>query len=67
MDHFARPDDELTRALNRGELHRNFMGYTPKKTRDMLGLGMSAIGFLNDSFAQNLSGLDDYMDAVTGE
>jgi len=65
MDHFARPDDELTRALNRGVLHRNFMGYTPKVTRDMLGVGMSAIGFLNDSFAQNLSGLDDYLKAIT--
>ncbi|MFZ5979525.1 MAG: oxygen-independent coproporphyrinogen III oxidase [Candidatus Zixiibacteriota bacterium] len=64
MDHFARPDDELACALEHGALHRNFMGYTPKKTRDMLGVGVSAIGFLSDSFAQNRSELESYTDAV---
>jgi oxygen-independent coproporphyrinogen-3 oxidase len=64
MDHFARPDDELARALARGALHRNFMGYTPRKTADMLSVGMSAISNIGGCFAQNLSGLDAYMEAV---
>ena len=30
MDHFAKPDDELFSAIAKGELHRNFQGYTTK-------------------------------------
>nr|MBN2278124.1 oxygen-independent coproporphyrinogen III oxidase [candidate division Zixibacteria bacterium] len=64
MDHFARPDDELARALADGTLHRNFMGYTPRKTTDMVGIGMSAISELSGSFAQNYSGLDSYTEVI---
>jgi len=64
MDHFARPEDELARALAEGALHRNFMGYTPRKTTDMLSVGMSAISNISGCFAQNLSGLDDYMKTI---
>ena len=64
MDHFARPDDELAQALDNGTLHRNFMGYTTKRTGDMLGVGMSAIGNISGAFAQNLSGLDSYMNTI---
>lgn len=65
MDHFALPQDELARAQADGRLHRNFMGYTVQTSPDMLGLGMSSIGYINDSFFQNYSQLSDYMDAVT--
>ncbi|MCK5125845.1 MAG: oxygen-independent coproporphyrinogen III oxidase [candidate division Zixibacteria bacterium] len=61
MDHFARSDDELALAVKNGTLHRNFMGYTTKRTSDMLGIGMSAIGDIGGSFAQNYSKLDTYM------
>lgn len=30
MDHFAKPNDELTLAQQPGQLHRNFQGYTTK-------------------------------------
>ncbi|MDD3731683.1 MAG: oxygen-independent coproporphyrinogen III oxidase [candidate division Zixibacteria bacterium] len=64
MDHFARPGDDLARALAKGALHRNFMGYTPKVTSDMLSLGMSAISNINGCFAQNTSQLDGYMKVI---
>lgn len=64
MDHFARPDDELSKAVDKGTLHRNFMGYTSKLTSDMIGIGMSAIGDIGGCFAQNISELNTYMEKI---
>lgn len=64
MDHFALPDDELALAQKDGRLHRNFMGYTVQTAPEMIGFGMSAIGYVNDSFFQNHSKLDSYETAI---
>ncbi len=53
MDHFALPDDDLAIAQARGGLHRNFMGYTTHACTDLIGLGVSAISRIGDSFSQN--------------
>ena len=53
MDHFAKPDDELAIAQKKGVLHRNFQGYTTQEECDLLGLGVSAISLLGDTYAQN--------------
>jgi oxygen-independent coproporphyrinogen-3 oxidase len=37
MDHFALPTDELYIARNKGNLHRNFMGYTTQNSGLLLG------------------------------
>ncbi|MDU6411626.1 MAG: oxygen-independent coproporphyrinogen III oxidase [Yersiniaceae bacterium] len=60
MDHFARPDDELAIAQREGKLHRNFQGYTTQGDTDLLGLGVSAISMLGDSYAQNEKDLKAY-------
>nr|WP_299174975.1 oxygen-independent coproporphyrinogen III oxidase [uncultured Allomuricauda sp.] len=60
MDHFALPSDGLYSALLQGTLHRNFMGYTPSKTKLMLGLGVSSIGDSWYGFAQNVKSLEEY-------
>ena len=65
MDHFALPDDELARAQDDGKLSRNFMGYTVKTSPDMIGLGMSSIGYINDGFFQNFSKIESFMTSVT--
>jgi oxygen-independent coproporphyrinogen-3 oxidase len=64
MDHFALPGDELARALEARRLHRNFMGYTVKMGSDMVGVGVSAIGDLQGSFAQNGKKLATYYAAL---
>jgi oxygen-independent coproporphyrinogen III oxidase len=64
MDHFALPDDELARAADRRELHRNFMGYTTRPATDLVGLGVSAIGDLAGAFAQNTKKLSSYYTAL---
>lgn len=53
MDHFALPDDELALAQTQGNLHRNFMGYTTHADSDLLGLGVSSISHIGESFSQN--------------
>ncbi len=53
MDHFALPDDELALAQARGGLHRNFMGYTTHADSDLIGLGVSAISHIGDTYSQN--------------
>lgn len=60
MDHFARPDDELAIAQQEGKLHRNFQGYTTQGDSDLLGLGVSAISMLGDTYAQNEKDLKTY-------
>jgi oxygen-independent coproporphyrinogen-3 oxidase len=53
MDHFALPEDELSRALDDGTLHRDFQGYSTRPLRDLVGLGASAIGKVGDCCVQN--------------
>ncbi len=65
MDHFALPEDELSVAQVDGRLHRNFMGYTVQAAPDMVGLGMSSIGYIDNSFFQNHSKLDSYENAIS--
>lgn len=64
MDHFAKPTDELAIAQQQNKLHRNFQGYTTKGDADLLGLGVSAISMLGDSYAQNQKDLRSYQDQV---
>ncbi len=60
FDHFARPTDDLAKALDGGRLRRNFQGYTPDNSAALIGLGASAIGSLPQGYVQNVSPLADY-------
>ncbi|WP_220019159.1 oxygen-independent coproporphyrinogen III oxidase [Gilliamella apicola] len=64
MDHFAKPTDELAIAQQQNKLHRNFQGYTTKGDADLVGLGVSAISMLGDSYAQNQKDLKSYQTLV---
>lgn len=64
MDHFALPNDSLFNAVDKGTLHRNFMGYTSSKTRLLIGLGVSAISDSWSGFSQNSKNLEDYLTKV---
>ncbi|GHB13516.1 oxygen-independent coproporphyrinogen III oxidase [Modicisalibacter luteus] len=60
MDHFALPDDELALARENGTLQRNFQGYSTHADCDLIGLGVSAIGKVADSYSQNVKELSQY-------
>ena len=64
MDHFAKPEDELTRAQEERTLYRNFQGYSTKSGADLYGFGMSSISHFGDVYAQNMKTLQEYYTAL---
>ena len=67
MDHFALPDDELSRARREGRLRRNFQGYATIPADDVVGLGISSIGDLSGSYVQNEKKLSTYREALDAD
>ncbi|MCB0756542.1 MAG: coproporphyrinogen III oxidase, partial [Flavobacteriales bacterium] len=64
MDHFAKPDDGLAIASQKGTIHRNFMGYTTNHNNTLIGLGVSSIGDAWSSLAQNPIAVEAYLERV---
>ena len=64
MDHFAKETDELAIAYANGTMTRTFMGYTTKTTEDYIGIGVSAIGFIQNHFIQNTKELSEYYEKL---
>ncbi len=64
MDHFAKPEDELFKAIEKGELHRNFQGYTTKGGADLIGVGLTSIGEGKDYYVQNYKNMHEYETAI---
>ncbi len=64
MDHFARPDDELTIAQQDGTLYRNFQGYSTHANCDLIGLGVTSIGMVGETYSQNMRELDEYYERI---
>ncbi|MBA1438451.1 MAG: oxygen-independent coproporphyrinogen III oxidase [Epsilonproteobacteria bacterium] len=64
MDHFAKPEDELFKAIEEEELHRNFQGYTTKGGADLIGVGLTSIGEGVDYYAQNFKDMKLYEAAI---
>jgi len=64
FDHFARPNDELARALAEDRIHRNFMGYTVMPAADQVGVGVTSIGDVAGSYAANIKKLPAYKRSI---
>jgi len=64
MDHFALPNDNLCLASDNSQLHRNFMGYTDRYTKILIGLGVSSISDCQMAFAQNAKTLEGYLEQI---
>lgn len=60
MDHFAKKTDELCKARREGTMYRNFQGYTTQSECDLVGMGVTAISYVNGCFAQNEKILSRY-------
>ena len=60
LDHFAKPEDEMARALAERSLHRNFQGYTTLAGVDLIGMGVSSISKVGQCYSQSVRTLDDY-------
>ncbi len=64
LDHFAKPEDELSKALQEKKLHRNFQGYTVLKDMDVIAFGITAISQFKQLYIRNLKDLKTYKESV---
>ncbi len=64
MDHFAKPEDELTVAMQNGTLYRNFQGYSTHAGINLFAIGITSIGMLSDIYVQNYKRLEDYYQSI---
>ncbi len=54
------PDDELAVAQREGHLYRNFQGYSTHAHCDLVAMGVTSIGMIDNTYAQNMRTLDEY-------
>jgi oxygen-independent coproporphyrinogen-3 oxidase len=64
MDHFAKPQDDLAIAQRRGNLHRNFQGYSTHADTNLVSCGVSAISAVGATYSQNAKDLEAYYEAI---
>ena len=64
MDHFAKPEDELSIAQNKKNLYRNFQGFSTHADCDLVGLGVTSIGKVANCYSQNVKTMDEYYDLI---
>ena len=65
MDHYAKPEDQLYKALINKKLHRNFQGYcTRETTGQVYGFGSSSINQLENGYYQNSKSLKTYINRI---
>jgi oxygen-independent coproporphyrinogen-3 oxidase len=64
MDHFAKPDDELSIALKEKKMYRNFQGYSTYPDTDLFAMGITGISQVKDVFAQNYKTENEYFQAL---
>lgn len=67
MDHFSLEKDPLSRAYRQKKLMRNFQGYSLNLAEDMIGLGVSSIGFLENCYFQNVKTIEEYEEKIGGK
>lgn len=67
MDHFAKPKDELSIALEEKKLYRNFQGYSTNAGADLYAFGISSISQLNNVYAQNYKTEKEYFEALNSD
>ncbi len=67
MDHFAKPDDELTLALKQKKLYRNFQGYSTHAGCDLYAFGITSISQVGRCYAQNVKKEKEYYDKLNDE
>jgi len=64
MDHFARPNDELSVAQREGTLYRNFQGYSTHSDCDLVAMGVTSISMVGSSYSQNVRDLEAYYERI---
>lgn len=64
MDHFSKPEDDLSKALQNKKLYRNFQGYSTHAGTDLYAMGITSISQIGNVFAQNYKNEKEYSAAI---
>jgi oxygen-independent coproporphyrinogen-3 oxidase len=64
LDHFAKPEEALSRAHTGQSLQRNFQGMTTGKDLSIIGLGPSAISQLHAVYGQNPKSTKEWKESL---
>ena len=64
LDHYAKPEDSMAKALPLGRLRRNFQGYTDDNAETLIGFGASSIGSLPGGYVANVGNVPAYRQAI---
>jgi len=64
LDHFAKPQDELSIAQRAGTLQRNFQGYSTRADASLYAFGMSSISSTANTYRQNHKTLPAWREAL---
>lgn len=65
LDHYAKQNDALGKAVQSKELHRNFQGYcTRETTGQVYAFGVTGISQLENVYAQNARTVKEYITAI---
>lgn len=64
MDHFAKQEDSLAIAQQQGQLQRNFQGYSTAREADLIGMGVSSISHIDNTYSQNFKTTSRYEEAL---
>jgi len=67
MDHFAKPNDELTVAQKNGSLYRNFQGYSTHSGCDLIAMGVSSISKVGFTYSQNYRDTEAYIKSIDND
>ncbi len=67
LDHFAKVNDSMFKALKSKKLKRNFQGYSTDKGTSIIGFGASAIGYLPLGYVQNTLDFEEYKKNILNE
>ncbi len=64
MDHFAKPDDDLSKAFHKKNLYRNFQGYSTNAGTDLYAMGITSISQFGNVYSQNYKTEKEYFEAL---
>lgn len=64
MDHFAKPNDEMSVALKEKKLYRNFQGYSTHAGTDLYGFGITSISQFGRIYSQNVKREKEYYETL---
>jgi oxygen-independent coproporphyrinogen-3 oxidase len=60
IDHFSKSNDTLSQAKKDNRISRSFMGYTPGRCPNILGIGPSSMSSMEEYYFQNVYSLKEY-------